>query len=463
MAVPFIAIGSQPLGNFIAEDRSNGILVILSEPAPGDVTFDFAFGPDPDGNSAEAADFEGGVFPSGTATIPPGQIFVSIRFFVPTDDRREEPETFRITLSDIQAAAIAGGGDALTRTKTIFDADPEDPRPFVFGPGFLDVKEGSVGTMLMLVVLTLNVVDNDTFPVTASWHVVVDGAAESANAADFVGDTLPSGTLTIPLGATETSFTIPIQGDSLVEPLEFFTIVFDNVSGARPIQPISAAIWNDDPASDFDDFTFGTSIADSIDGLRGDDVIVGLAGDDTLLGNAGRDTLWGGDGNDSLAGGDEPDLLIGEAGNDTLVGDGEAQFFIANDTLFGGAGDDLLVGDRLQSESFGGLDDALYGEDGNDTLFGGIGVDVLSGGRGADVFAYRDNSFLDLIADFNRAEGDKIQIARNINGSGLTGPEQLLQIGDPGGTFVFLGKGIVDAWIFVVGVAQLQPSDFVFV
>ncbi len=90
----------------------------------------------------------------------------------------------------------------------------------------------------------------------------------------------------------------------------------------------------------------GSTQADRIDGLDGDDLIWGGAGRDTLLGSEGRDELYG------------------EAGNDLLQG---------------AWGDDLLDG--------GDDHDNLQGGDGRDTLMGGTGKDTLDGGADADLLA----------------------------------------------------------------------------
>ena len=163
-----------------------------------------------------------------------------------------------------------------------------------------------------------------------------------------------------------------------------------------------------------------------------------------------NDTIFGGNGSDSFGGGGGADWLIGEDGADTIDGGS------GNDILFGRTGNDSLVG--------GSGVDLLFGEAGNDTLVGGAGVDNSLGGTGADTFAYGSGSGVDGIFDFNRAEGDKLRIAANINGSGIMTPESAatLQINSGGNTFLYLGQsGGADQWIIVVGVAAIQASDIV--
>jgi Ca2+-binding RTX toxin-like protein len=118
--------------------------------------------------------------------------------------------------------------------------------------------------------------------------------------------------------------------------------------------------------ADFDTpFTIDHSVAETINGGKGNDELKGLGGNDSLTGNGGNDTLDGGDGNDTL---------IGGTGNETLIGgDG-------NDDLYGGLDSVVLAGDLL------------VGGKGDDTLTGGIGYDTLMGGSGYDTYkAYNGN------------------------------------------------------------------------
>ncbi|MEL7224697.1 MAG: calcium-binding protein, partial [Cyanobacteria bacterium J06576_12] len=82
-------------------------------------------------------------------------------------------------------------------------------------------------------------------------------------------------------------------------------------------------------------------------------------------------------------GGEGDDRLLGRQTDISLYADG-------------GAGDDLLQG--------GSADDTLIGGDGNNRLFGGLGADTFVVGLGG----------VDLIQDYNGAEGDVIQIQRDL-------------------------------------------------
>ena len=65
--------------------------------------------------------------------------------------------------------------------------------------------------------------------------------------------------------------------------------------------------------------TVGTTGADTISGLGGNDILVGRGGDDTLNGDTGSDMLLGGSGNDTLRGRTGNDILAGGTGADRFV------------------------------------------------------------------------------------------------------------------------------------------------
>ncbi len=80
-----------------------------------------------------------------------------------------------------------------------------------------------------------------------------------------------------------------------------------------------------------------------------------------------------------------------------------------NDTIIGGNSNDVLFG-------FNG-NDTISGGAGDDVLVGGLGVDRLTGGSGADRFVFQSSndsgigvSNRDVITDFRRADGDKIDL-----------------------------------------------------
>ena len=162
------------------------------------------------------------------------------------------------------------------------------------------------------------------------------------------------------------------------------------------------------------DIIDGNALANWLRGEAGADTLNGLAGDDRLDGNDGNDLITGGDGfdqingnvgNDTVHGGAGTDWVVGGKNNDQVNGDdGDDIVYgnIGNDTLYGGTGHDIVRG--------GQDDDVLWGDAGDDWLAGDRGLDTITGGAGADIFYSFFGSGLDLITDFSRAEGDRIQL-----------------------------------------------------
>ncbi len=135
---------------------------------------------------------------------------------------------------------------------------------------------------------------------------------------------------------------------------------------------------------------------DTVSAGGGGDLVNGNTGADVINGNMGDDTLFGGRDDDVLFGGRDNDLINGNLGADVANGN------LGRDTVRGGQGNDTL---------FGGQDsDELWGDLGEDSLSGDLGDDTLFGGAGADIFVFRAGAGMDVIADFNAAEGDRIEL-----------------------------------------------------
>jgi Ca2+-binding RTX toxin-like protein len=153
---------------------------------------------------------------------------------------------------------------------------------------------------------------------------------------------------------------------------------------------------------------------DTVAGGGGADQVDGGAGLDTVQGNTGNDSLTGGDGADAVMGGRDDDFVHGNAGEDYVTGD------IGNDTAHGGQdrdfvhgreGNDIVSGDSGDDIALGGKgDDQVFGGAGDDYLSGDLGSDTLSGGDGADLFHTFGDAGLDLVLDFDVAEGDKVML-----------------------------------------------------
>lgn len=150
-------------------------------------------------------------------------------------------------------------------------------------------------------------------------------------------------------------------------------------------------------ANNIDYFTRGTSGDDNIYGTDFSNYIYGYDGNDVIFGLGGiYDDIIAGNGNDVVLGGSGSDIIVGGNGNDLLSGSND------NDTLFGNGNSRVIGQDN----------DYLSGGSGNDVLWADYGEDTLSGDLGADRFRLPSLfNGIDIITDFNRLEGDKIEIS----------------------------------------------------
>jgi Ca2+-binding RTX toxin-like protein len=184
------------------------------------------------------------------------------------------------------------------------------------------------------------------------------------------------------------------------------------------------------------------SAGDGLDYLRGaegDDRIYGGPAFDDLHGNMGDDTVVGGLGDDWVVGGKDNDLLDGGAGDDIVYGN------LGSDWLDGGAGADLMRG--------GQFSDVLLGQAGNDWMSGDRGDDTLTGGSGADVFHTFADAGLDRIEDFDRAEGDRVQVDPGTTYTvSQAGADTLIEMAG-GGRMILAGvqmSTLTGEWIFTL-------------
>ena len=295
---------------------------------------------------------------------------------------------------------------------------------------------------------------------------------------------LGNGDDTISLAPFNPEWGVQILGGSGSDTIDFsgFTrsVRFD-LSIEGQWQNVGGASDDADPVAGYVAQTW----VENVTGGKGADRLTGNGSANTLSGGAGNDRLFGGGGNDILDDGPGTDYVDGGSGIDTFqrnlsqdyddyafttVVDLTAGKFYAvgyeNDfdtlvsienvdmkgnfddriygtsgknTLRGNNGNDFLYGQSGNDVLYGGNNnDKLYGGAGNDTLIGGAGRDWLEGGGGADRFVFEragdagKGASRDVILDFSRREGDRIDLKAIDARSGTSADNAFVFIGSKG-------------------------------
>ncbi len=199
-------------------------------------------------NPADAADFAGGVLPSGTVTFAAGQASATITVAVAGDAVVEADEGFGVVLSAPTGGATLG----LTSAGGVIRNDDSSLSVAALAA---DRAEGSIsGTRPITGAQT-----DFTFEVTrggdlsaaqgATWTVAGAGAGP-ADAADFVGGALPSGTVAFAPGEATATIVVSVGGDEVLERDEGFVLALSAPTGGAALGTATAAgvIRNDDTA-----------------------------------------------------------------------------------------------------------------------------------------------------------------------------------------------------------------------
>ena len=175
---------------------------------------------------------------SGTLTFNPGETAKPVTVLVDGDTTFEQSESFFVNLSSPTNASILDGQGV----GTITNDDPVPPTPKLF-IGDVSIAEGNSGASIATFTVTLS---------PASGNTVTVGFATANGTATLAGNDYQSatGTLTFNPGDTSKPISVTINGDTLVEPDETFTVNLSNATGGAAIgTPFSTGtIQNDDTA-----------------------------------------------------------------------------------------------------------------------------------------------------------------------------------------------------------------------
>ena len=234
-ATPGLSVADTSVAEGDAGSTDLVFTLTLSTASALDVTVEYATA---DGTATAGSDY---AVTSGTATIVAGLTQTSVTVPVLGDTLAESNETLTLNLSNPANASLST--TSVTGTITNDDAAP--------GLSVADtsVAEGDAGSANLVFTLILSTAS--ALDVTVE-YATVDGTATAGN--DY---TATSGTATIAAGATQTTVTVPVTGDTLAEPDETLTLSLSNPANASlTAASATGTITNDDAAP-------GLSIADT--------------------------------------------------------------------------------------------------------------------------------------------------------------------------------------------------------
>ncbi|MCR5875230.1 family 16 glycosylhydrolase [Phenylobacterium sp. J426] len=291
--------------------------------------------------------------------------------------------------------------------------------------------------------------------VTVGWQVRGQGGAP-ADALDFVGNALPSGTVTFEINQTTAYIQIYVQGDTYQEPDEEFLVTLVNPVGAKLGQATATGfIINDDtggqpPPAGQTQLSFATSTVTLAEGNSGSTAFsftVNRTGPTTSTSTV----TWSVSGADAadFTGGARPGgtltfspgetskvITVNVAGDTTVEPDETFTVTLSNPsgaTLGQATATGVITNDDGATQpppggsgqviNSPGPGSTLTGTSGADTINASQGSDVITGGAGADVFAWAKEPWSPArITDFALGS-DKLDFSKLFQASGYTGAD----------------------------------------
>ncbi len=181
------------------------------------------------GNPASADDFGGVLPPPVTVTFLDGQDEVSVTIDVTGDTVVEPDETFSVVLSDPTDATLGVEVEAMS---TIVNDDSFGALRIV--EETIALTEGNLGDETVFT-FTVERTGNTTGSASATFTVSGTGS-DPADGLDFVGDSLPTGTVTFGDGDALAEISVVVSGDLLPEADETFTVTLSDPVNATLTQ-----------------------------------------------------------------------------------------------------------------------------------------------------------------------------------------------------------------------------------
>ena len=369
-------------------------------------------------NPANAADFGGGVLPSGLVTF--GTHITSQVISVPVsgDTTFEPDETFSLTLTN-----PSNGTTIATATATGTIQNDNDSPTLAIND--ITVVEGKDTNAFLTVSLS--------YPISQT--VSVNYTTTAINATAGSDYTTTSGILTLAPNSTFATISIPILNDNINESLEAFTVNLSNPVNAKFGTNTNDSIgevtisdtWYSELTSTLPNGVENLTLigVNAINGTgnSGNNILTGNSANNTLDGSTGVDTLIGGFGNDIYQVDSTTDIITENAGEGIDTIQSSVTYTISslvnieNLTLTGSSvinGTGNAANNSLTGNT---ANNTLNGSDGNDTLNGGAGNDTLIGGNGNDLAYY-----------YSSTASVTVNLAMGTANDGLGGTDTLSQI-----------------------------------
>ena len=389
---------------------------------------------------ADAADFAGGLFPSGVLTFAANETSRVISVPVAADTKVELNERFSVTLSNPTNGATISTIQGANRAQGIIVTDDTNLR--VVAGGAMTQAEGHAGSRSFSFQVQRNGITSGTSTV---FYTVAGTGAAKADAADFSGGKMPSGMVTFLAGETSKTIRIDVAGDSKREQNEGFELTLSKAAGATiSVASLGAVIQNDDsevlilstdaykpegngPAGATTPFRFRIVRDGALGFPQTVDYVTTGLGSSTNADSASAADFASGvfpAGKITFAAGEASrTITLNVRADETPERNESFQVALVNPTggatihpnpLFGKAQGVIITDDFASTAG----DDSLTGTSGSDLfLLQAGGNDVVSGGPGVDRFRFLPsatvNDTLDLVrfVDFNPAAGEKIDLS----------------------------------------------------
>ncbi len=168
----------------------------------------------------------------GTVTVPAGSTSATVNVAIVGDPLYEGNEAFTVTLTQPVNATLG----VAVATGTILDNES----PPVVSVAGASVSEGDTGTTTMTFIVSISAASALT---TTVHFQTADGSAVAPG--DY---TATSGTVSIPVGATSTTFPVVVVGDTFYEGNETFAVALSNpVNATLGTATATGTIVEDDP------------------------------------------------------------------------------------------------------------------------------------------------------------------------------------------------------------------------